>query len=86
MYKRQGESLSLDLGLTAGLVDASGGGGWEWAQASAAVSHAFTDDVSAYVGANFALNSDDLLNYEEILAANPKDNLFFVGAGVAAGF
>ncbi len=81
-----GETLSLDLGLTAGLVDASGGAGWEWAQASAAVSHAFTDDVSAYVGANFALNSDDLLDYEKILASNPKDNLFFVGAGVAAGF
>lgn len=83
-----GDTLSLDLGLTAGLVDVSGGGGWEWAQASAAVSHAFTDDVSAYVGANFAVNSEDLLNYEDFLTSPfvGDDNLFFFGTGISAGF
>lgn len=83
-----GDSLSLDLGLTAGLVDASGGGGWEWAQASAAVSHAFSDDVSAYVGANFAINSEDLLNYEDLVTSpfTGDDNLLFFGTGISAGF
>lgn len=84
-----GDSLSLDLGLTGGLVDVSGGVGWEWAQASAAVSHAFTDDVSAYVGANFAINSEDILHFEEFFRTPlgvGDSSLFFVGTGISAGF
>ncbi|NNE57396.1 MAG: hypothetical protein HKN36_04750 [Hellea sp.] len=82
-----GPKTSLDLGLAAGLVDGDGFG-WEYGQASAAVGYSFTDDVSAYVGANFALNSDDLLNYEEFFTGDliAQDSLFFFGAGVAAGF
>lgn len=80
-----GEKSSFDLGLTAGLVDGDGFS-YEYAQASAALSYAFTDDVSTYVGANYALSSDNTLNYGKILAGNPKDNLLFFGAGVSAGF
>lgn len=85
------EKVSLDLGLTAGLVDGDGFG-WEYGQASASVGYAFTDDVSAYVGANFVVNSDELLVTDTTITngvlvdGEVGDNLFFVGAGVAAGF
>jgi len=61
-----GESQSFDLGLTVGLVDGDGFS-YEYGQASAAVSHAFTDDVSAYVGANYALNSEDALDFDSTI-------------------
>jgi len=80
-----GEAQSLDLGLTAGLVDGDGFS-WEYGQASAAVSHAFTDDVSAYVGANFALNSEDLLDFDSALNGDPKGSMLWVGTGISAGF
>lgn len=80
-----GQNTSLDLGLTAGLVDGDGFS-YEYAQASASLGYAFTDDVSAYVGANFALSSESTLNYKKILAGGGEDNLFFFGAGIAAGF
>jgi len=87
-----GEKSSLDLGLTAGLVDGDGFS-YEYGQLSAAI---VTDDVSAYVGANYALNSEDALigdsNVDLTDLNNPiidldlgKDKLFF-GAGVSAGF
>jgi len=83
-----GEKQSLDLGLTAGLVDGDGFS-YEYGQLSAAVSHAFTDDVSAYVGANYALSSEDSLLDEVDLDRDIvefTDNKFFFGAGVSAGF
>ncbi len=76
---------SLDLGLTAGLVDGDGFS-YEYGQASASLGYAFTDDVSAYVGANWALSSEDTLDYSEILFGTPDDNLLFFGAGISAGF
>ena len=76
---------NFDLGLTAGLVDGDGFS-YEYGQASAGLSYAFTDAVSAYVGANYALSSDNTLNYKKILAGTPKDNLLFFGTGISAGF
>ena len=81
-----GESNSLDLGLTLGLVDGTDGFSYEWGTASAAVSHAFTDDVSAYIGANFTVNSEDVLDFAEIIDGNPQGDLFWVGTGISAGF
>lgn len=80
-----GEKSSFDLGATAGLVDGDGFS-YEYAGASAAISYSFTDDVSTYVGANFALSSEDTLNYKKALSGSPKDSLLFFGAGIAAGF
>lgn len=80
-----GEKTSFDLGFTAGLVDGDGFS-YEYGQASAALSYAFTDDVAAYVGINFAVNSDAALNYEKILMGDPKDSLVFFGTGISAGF
>lgn len=82
-----GEKLSLDLGLTAGLVDGQDGAGYEYGQASASLGYAITDDVSTYVGAYYAINSEDLLDFGEAIESGvPDDNLFFFGAGVSAGF
>lgn len=87
-----GESQSLDLGLTVGLVDVDGGS-YEWAQASAAVAHAFTDDVSAYIGANYALSSEDSLDFKTaptaaggIYGFTDDDNKLWIGTGISAGF
>ena len=80
-----GEKTALDLGVSAGLVDGDGFS-YEYAGASASLGYSFTDAVSAYVAANFALSSEDTLNYKKMLAGDPKDSLFFFGAGIAAGF
>jgi len=80
-----GEAQSLDLGLTVGLVDGDGFS-YEYGQASAAVSHAFTDDVAAYIGANYALNSEDVLDFDSILNGDPKGSMFWLGTGISAGF
>lgn len=82
-----GGKSSLDLGLSAGLVDGDGFS-YEYGQASASLGYAFTDDVSAYVGGNFALSSEDTLGYVDCLTADPdcSGSLLFFGAGVAAGF
>lgn len=89
------EKTSLDLGVTAGLVDGDGFS-YEYGQLSASFGYAFTDDVSAYLGANYALSSEDTLigdssiDLTDIL--NPVVDLdlggskLFFGAGVAAGF
>lgn len=89
------DDVSLDLGLTAGLVDGDGFS-WEYGQLSASLGYAFTEDVSAYVGANFVANTEDLLikdteiltdvNGVEFLDGTATDSKFFVGAGVSAGF
>jgi len=76
---------SFDLGATAGLVDGDGFS-YEYGQLSASVGYAFTNDVSTYLGANFAINSEDALNYKKILQGDPKGSLLFFGAGIAAGF
>ena len=80
-----GEKQGLDLGLTVGLVDGDGFS-YEWGQASAAVSHGFTDDVSVYAGVNYTLNSEDTLNYSKILNGDPQGDLFWGGIGISAGF
>lgn len=79
------DKTSLDLGLTAGIVDGDGFS-YEYGQASASVGYSFTDAVSAYVGANYVLSSEDSLNYKKLLTTGGKDNLFFFGTGIAAGF
>lgn len=77
-----GEKTALDLGLTAGLVDGDGFS-YEYGQLSASLGYSFTDDVSTYVGANYVLSSEDTLGFTK---ATPKDNLLWLGVGVAAGF
>ena len=81
-----GASNSLDLGLTVGLVDGTDGFSYEWGTASASVSHGFTDDVSAYVGANYSVNSEDFLDFAAISEGDPQGDLFWVGTGISAGF
>jgi uncharacterized protein (TIGR02001 family) len=85
-----GENTSLDLGLTAGLVTSDVLGDWEYGTASAALSYAFTDDVSTYVGVNYTLSSSDDeglgLGYIDSLNGTPNSDLFWAGVGVAAGF
>lgn len=85
-----GDAQSFDLGLTGGLVDADGGS-YEWATASASVGHSFTDDVSAYIGANYSVNSEKLLqgvtlDVDNATTDSPESNLLWFGAGVSAGF
>lgn len=83
-----GDKTSVDLGLSAGLVDGDGFS-YEYGQLSAALGYAFTDDVSAYVGANYALSSEDTLigDYDlTTLDADFKKNKLFFGAGISAGF
>ncbi len=79
------ESIALDLGLTVGLVDGDGFS-YEWGTATAAVSHAFTDTVSAYIGANYALNSEDLLDFDSAINGDPKGSMLWLGTGISAGF
>jgi uncharacterized protein (TIGR02001 family) len=76
------DQTSFDLGLTAGIV-AADGGDYEYAQASAAIAYAFTDDVSTYVAVNYVLSSVDSLGFTDTIK---KDNLLFAGVGIAAGF
>jgi len=57
------EKTSFDLGLTGGHVTVNNSGNYEWATGSAALSYALTDATSFYVGANFSVNSEDLLDY-----------------------
>lgn len=77
-----GEKTALDLGVTAGLVDGDGFS-YEYGQVSASLGYGFTDDVSAYVGANYVLSSEDTLGFTK---TTPKDNLLWLGVGIAAGF
>lgn len=87
-----GEKQSFDLGLTAGLVDGEDGFSYEWATASASLGHSFTDAVSAYVGANFSLNSEDLLGFDaggldpDDFGSPQDGDTFWVGTGISAGF
>ncbi|WP_409432878.1 TorF family putative porin [Litorimonas sp. RW-G-Af-16] len=80
------DKTSFDLGATVGLVSVDGDGDYEYGQLSASLGYAFTDAVSGYVGANYALSSEDTLGFKKTLLGDPKDNLLFFGAGVSAGF
>ena len=81
-----GESQSLDLGATGGLVDVDGGS-YEWVTLSASVGHSFTDDVSAYIGGNYSLNSERALDFGEAVDTGlPQKNHLWFGTGVSAGF
>jgi len=80
-----GEKTNLDLGGTVGLVDGDGFS-YEYGLASASLGYGFTDDVSAYIGANYSLSSEDTLNFRKILTTSGENNLLWFGAGVAAGF
>lgn len=77
------DQTSFDLGLTGGIVTADGPGDYEWVTASAALSYAFTDDVSIYGGLNYSINSENFLDFND---PTPDDNLLWAGIGVAAGF
>lgn len=79
------DKASFDLGATVGLVDGDGFS-YEYGSASAALGYALSDNTSAYVGANYALNSEDALNFSKALAGDPKGSLFWVGTGISAGF
>ena len=79
------DKTSLDLGLTAGLVDGDGFS-YEYGSASASLGYALSDNTSTYIGANYVINSEDALNFSRALEGNPTDNLFWFGAGISAGF
>lgn len=77
--------LSLDLGLTAGLVDGDGFS-YEYGVASASLGYAISDNVSASLGANYAISSEKTLDYEAIFTTGGKANLLFFGAGLSSSF
>ena len=79
------DKTSFDLGATVGLVDGDGFS-YEYGSASAALGYALADNTSAYVGGNFAVNSEDALNFSKTLAGDPKGSLVWFGAGISAGF
>ena len=81
----ESDKTSFDLGLTAGLVDGDGFS-YEYGSASASLGYALSDNTSTYIGANYVINSEDALNFSKSLEGNPKDNLFWFGAGISAGF
>ena len=74
---------SLDFGLTGGIVEPDAGQGYQWATGSAALSYAFNDVGSVYVGGNISVNSEDFLDFGDGL---DESTLFWFGTGVSAGF
>lgn len=78
-----GEQTSFDLGLTAGFAEPDGGSGWQWGQASASVSQELSENISAYVSANYVISSEDTLDFGK---GWTEDKLLFFGAGLATGF
>ena len=79
------ETNALDLGLSVGLVDGDGFS-YEYGQASAALSHALSDNVSVYAGANYALNSEDVLDFDRALNGEPQGDMLWLGTGISAVF
>ncbi|MEL6687458.1 MAG: TorF family putative porin [Pseudomonadota bacterium] len=77
------DATTFDLGLVGGLVTADGGGDYEWVTASAAISHAVNDIGSFYIGLNYTLNSEDVLDFND---PTPDDNLLWAGVGIASSF
>lgn len=88
-----GDKSSLDLGLTAGLVDVDGGD-YQYGNASAGVSYAITDDAALSLTGNYTVNSeDDVLGFSggtlptgDRFAFTDKDNLFWAGIGLSTSF
>ena len=87
------EGWSVDLGLTGGHVTVDDAGNYEWATASASVGKSFSDTLSFYVGANFSVNSEDLLDFDRIedpnfgaIATIDSDTKFWFGSGFSVGF
>ena len=88
------ERSSLGLGVTGGLVDADGGGDYEYVTASAGWSFALTDDAALTAGVNYSLNSeDDTLGFSRgtdptgtRFGFTDDDDLFWSGIGLSAGF
>ena len=79
------DTLSFDFGGTLGLVDGDGFS-YEYASASAALSYAFTEATSAYVGGNVVFNSEDALDFDKLLAGNGEGETVWFGAGISTGF
>ena len=80
---------SLELGAAAGLISADGGGDYEYGLGSAAISYAVNDAVSAYIGANYSLSSEDSLRFKVDGLGNgftKSDNLLWFNAGVSTSF
>ena len=85
---------SLGLGLTAGFVQADGPGDYEYGTVSAGWSFALTEDAALTAGVNYTLNSQDgtlgfsrgTLPNGSRFAFTDKDNLFWSGVGISAGF
>ncbi|WP_298915068.1 TorF family putative porin [uncultured Algimonas sp.] len=76
------EKNAVDFGLTVGLVDGDGTS-YEWATATAALSHAITEAASVYVGANYTVNSENALDFN---ALNRRDELLWFGTGISTRF
>ena len=89
------DDYGLDLGLSAGLVQADGPGDYEYATASIAITHAFSESVGWYVGGNFSVNSENnTLDFERIVdpaseiafATADSDTKLWFGTGISVGF
>lgn len=78
------DNFSLDLGLTAGHVSVDGDGDYEWGHGSAALTLAVSESISAYVGANYGINSEKL--FTDYANGTTKTQSSWFGAGVATGF
>ncbi len=78
---------SLNLGLTAGFVTAGNGGtDYEWGTANASVNYNVTPKSYVYLGGNFTLNSENLLDFPTANDITPSDNLFWGGVGFSTNF
>ncbi len=83
------ENTSLDLGLVGAFVTADGPGDYEYGLVSAALSYALSENVSAYIGANYSLSSEDTLRFKVDGNGNGftnSDELLWFGTGIATGF
>ena len=90
------DKTSFDLGLTGGFVTVDDADGYEWATATASVGYAFSDNASIYVGGNFSVNSEDLLDFPDAnvesdgsitdIDLGGDDTLFWVGTGFSTSF
>jgi len=83
------DKTSLDLGVTGGFVTSDQFTNYEYGLGTAALSYAFSDNVSAYIGANYSINSEDSLRFG--LDGNGNgftrdDTLFWYGTGVSTSF
>ena len=88
-----GERSSLDIGVTAGLVD---GDGFSYEYATGSLGYAFglTDDASLAIGVNYTINSeDDVLGFSggslpdgTRFAFTDRDDLFWGGIGISTSF